>query len=223
MSITEFSGWNWKFFVCVETNGQQQLPSQSLPTPDNQVLVRPGGNKVCVCVYMLLSVLDIHQFETTLGQMLRDIQRLMVEKIKETLNSYMIEKYVFEKGHKGNTSYLGISGSGGSITFSVIHDSTIRANYTLHCSHLVAWPTWGSALSSQREKKEKWRTMNYTIQIKKCCKKKCRKNRLFIWDCRGKSIYYWNQKNLHGLTLIVSQFTYTRNFAYRDCTGLFPL
>lgn len=49
--------------------------------------------------------------------------------------------------------YLRVSGSGGSITFSVIHDSTIRANYTLHCSHLVAWPARGSALGSKREEK----------------------------------------------------------------------
>lgn len=55
---------------------------------------------------------------------------------------------------RGCPPYLGVSGSGGSITFSIIHDSTIRANNTLHCSHLVAWPTRGSALGSKREKKE---------------------------------------------------------------------
>lgn len=43
-----------------------------------------------------------------------------------------------EKGRKLTVPYLGVSGSGGSITFSVIHDSTIRADHALHCSHLVA-------------------------------------------------------------------------------------
>lgn len=45
------------------------------------------------------------------------------------------------KKRRQRPPYLGVSGSGGSITFSVIHDSTIRANHTLHRSHLVAWPT----------------------------------------------------------------------------------
>lgn len=53
-------------------------------------------------------------------------------------------------GKKERRPYLGVSGSGGGITFSVVHDSTIRANYTLHRSHLVAWPTRGSALGSKR-------------------------------------------------------------------------
>lgn len=40
-----------------------------------------------------------------------------------------------------NLFYLAVSGSGSSITFSVIHNSTIRADNALHCSHLVTWPT----------------------------------------------------------------------------------
>lgn len=77
-------------------------------------------------------------------------------------------------------AYLGVSGSGGSITFCVIHDSTIRANHTLHRSHLVAWPTRGSALCSKRGEKENISNSQLQTQLRERHGTRA-KNRQFIW------------------------------------------
>lgn len=49
--------------------------------------------------------------------------------------------------------HLGVRWACGSVTVSVIHDGTIGAHHTLHCSHLVSWPTGGSALDSVEAKR----------------------------------------------------------------------
>lgn len=46
----------------------------------------------------------------------------------------------------GTCSYLGFSGPGGGVAFSVIHDGAIRADHALHCSPLVARSTRCGAL-----------------------------------------------------------------------------
>lgn len=69
-------------------------------------------------------------------------------------------------------SHLCISGSRGSITFSVVHDSTIGAHHTLHRSHLVAWPTRGSALGSKRGKKRRGGEMLTTVRKRQRGKQK---------------------------------------------------
>lgn len=85
------------------------------------------------------------------------------------------------------TSYLGVSGSRGCVTFGVVHDGTIRAHHALHCSHLVAWPTRGSALGSKREKRNKGGVMGKHLQqsAKKKTEKKTRKaskKQMFCWS-----------------------------------------
>lgn len=57
-------------------------------------------------------------------------------------------------------SHLGVGGSCGSITFSIVHHSTIGANHTLHRSHLVPWPARGGALGSSRGRKPRNKTVS---------------------------------------------------------------
>lgn len=93
------------------------------------------------------------------------------------------------------TSYLGVSGSRGCVTFGVVHDGTIRAHHALHCSHLVAWPTRGSALGSKREKRNKGGVMAKHLQqsAKKTTEKKTRKaskKQMLCWSHQSNPCTY---------------------------------